>query len=155
MKKQIINKQVINKFKKKYYLLGKDLDDNKVWLEEASFDCGWYWGLGYVEKFNKNYSDIKEHTHFDRLFLKENIHDSFIEYFSKITLTNNEIWQLLELMKSLYIFREYSDMLHLGGAHISENPCQDILKNDEEYKRINKIIIPKINNKVYELLGEK
>ena len=46
---------------KKYYLLGKRKEDNrKVWLEEGSWDCDWYWGLGYVEIFSYKYKDIDE-----------------------------------------------------------------------------------------------
>lgn len=43
-------------------------------------------------------------------------------------------------------------MLYCGGAYISTNPCKEILKNDEEYKRINQDVIPSLNEKIYELL---
>lgn len=148
-----MEKQTINKFKNKFYLLGKDKDGRKVWLQEASWDCDWYWGLGYINTFNKNYSDIDLHTHFDSLFLKKDIYKSFVNYFTETTLNKSEIWQLLELMKTLYTLGEYSDMLHLKGANISKNSCENILKNDEEYKRINEVVIPELNNKVYELLS--
>ena len=37
----------------KFYLLGKRKEDNKnVWLQNANFDCSWYWGVGYIEIFN-------------------------------------------------------------------------------------------------------
>lgn len=148
-----MKKQTISKFKNEFYLLGKDLDDQKVWLEKASYDCGWYWGIGYIKIFNKNYTDINYHGHFDSLFLEKNIYDSFINYFSEISLSKNEIWQLLELMQSLYILRKYSDLLYCGGAHITNPICADIIKNDEEYKKINGVVIPELNNKIYELLS--
>lgn len=150
-----MEKQTINKFKKNQYLLGKDKDGRKVWLQEASWNCGWYWGLGYVRTFNKNYTDIDLHTHFDSLFLEKDIYNSFVNYFTETTLNKNEIWQLLELIQALYTLRKYSDMLHRKGANISKNSCANILKNDEEYKRINEVVIPELNNKVYELLSNK
>lgn len=140
-------------FGKKHYLLGVK-DGYKVWLERANWDCDWYWGLGYVETFNKRYSDINEHRHFDGLFLKRNIFDSFVDYFDSVTLTREEIWKLLELMSSAYKCREYSDMLHTHGAHITTNLCKDLIANDDEYKRINDVVIPSIMKEVYNLLSE-
>ena len=151
-----MKKQVINKFGKKYYLLGVRKEDNEeVWLEQANWDCEWYWGLGYVEVFNKNYTDIDEHTHFDSLFLKKDVYDSFINYFEETTLTEREIWQLLENMKELYILRKYSDFLHIGGAHVTESKIKELIKNEDEYKRINTLVIPTILDKVYKMLGEE
>lgn len=148
MKKEV--KQIRGK---NYYLLGINKEGQKVWLEQSSFDCGWYWGIGYVEVFNRSYSDILEHTHFDSLFLKNRIYDSFKEYFNDTTLENNEIWQLLELMKTLYTYRNFSDMLHTKGSHITTNNCKDIIGNDELYKDINERIIPTLLEEVYNLLG--
>lgn len=148
-----MKKQTISKFGDKFYLLGKNLNGQKVWLQEATWDCDWDWGLGHVETFNKNYTDINSHTHFDSLFLEKDIYNSFINYFTETTLNKNEIWQLLELMQSLYTFSKYSELLHRGGAYITNPICADIIKNDGEYKRINEVIIPELNNKVYELLS--
>ena len=148
MKKEV--KQIKGK---NYYLLGINKEGQKVWLEQSSFDCGWYWGIGYVEVFNRSYSDIQEHTHFDSLFLKNNIYDSFKGYFNDITLEDKEIWQLLELMKTLYTYRNFSDMIHTKGSHITTNNCKDIISNDELYKDINERIIPTLLEEVYNLLG--
>jgi hypothetical protein len=149
-----MKKEVIRKFGKNYYLLGKrKIDGKKVWLEESSFDCGWYWGIGYVEVFTKKYYDIEEHTHFDSLFLTKNIYDSFIEYFQDITIEKDEVWQLLELMKTAYIAREYSDMLNCCGSNITQNVCSSFIASDKEYKRINEVVIPEILKNIYKLLG--
>lgn len=152
-----MEKQIIKKFNKKYYLLGVRKGDNrKVWLEQANWDCEWYWGLGYVEVFNENYTDIQEHTHFDSLFFKKlaYCYEKFTEYFEETTLDDKEIWQLLENMKSLYILRQYSDFLHIGGANVTDSGNKELIKNEDEYKRINTLVIPKILDKVYEMLGE-
>lgn len=150
-----MKKQVIEKFGKKYYLLGTRKEDNKkVWLEQASFDCDWYWGIGYIEVFNHNYTDIDEHTHFDTLFL--NSYDTFKDYFKEITIENNEIWQLLEFMTTIYQLRNFSDTIYLKGSHITNNNTEELLFNEDIYKKmydnINNEDIPKLLEQVYKML---
>lgn len=153
-----MKKQVSRAFGKTIYLLGIDGNGTKYWLEEATFDCGWYWGLGYVETYTNNRNpklsrDINSHEHFDTKFLKH--YQDFDNFFEKTVLNEKETWQLLELMKSAYIMREYSDTLHRGGAHLTQNPCKDIIQNLDEYTRINTKVIPAIMNQVYKLLGKE
>lgn len=150
-----MKKQVIEKFGKKYYLLGtRKEDDKKVWLEQASFDCDWYWGIGYIEVFNHNYTDIDEHTHFNTLFL--NSYDTFKDYFKEITIENNEIWQLLEFMTTIYQLRNFSDTIYLKGSHITNNNTEELLFNEDIYKKmydnINNEDIPKLLEQVYKML---
>ena len=152
-----MKKQTIEKFGKKYYLLGVRKEDNKeVWLEEGHFDCDWYWGVGYVEVFNHNYTDIIEHTHFDSLFLKTNIYDSFKDYFKETTLTDNEIWQLLELMQTIYQLRNISDTIYQKGSHITSNNTEKDIFNEDIYKnmydKINNEDIPKLLKQVYKII---
>ena len=59
----------------------------------------------------------------------------------------------MEIMRTLYTLREYSDTLHRGGSHYTSNPCKDIIKNEDEYKRINEVLIPSLLKEVYKLLG--
>ena len=148
-----MKKQVKKVFGKKYYLLGINNEGEKEWLEEGHFDCGWYWGAGYVEVFNKRYTDIKAHTHFDSLFFNKtkNCYDAFKEHYNSIP--NYDVWKLLELMKSIYTLREYSDFLYTCGSHITSNPCKDIIENEKEYKRINEVLIPSLLKEVYKILG--
>lgn len=153
-----MEKETKQKFGKTYYLLGKRKGDNKkVWLEEGHFDCSWYWGIGYVEVFTHKYVDIEEHTHFDCLFFNNTgcCYDLFKAYFEETTLNDKEIWQLLENMKTLYNLRNYSDMIFRGGSHITTNQNSDLIKNEEEYKKINNVIIPKILKDIYGLLNKK
>ena len=95
------------------------------------------------------------HTHFDSLFFNGNkcCYDLFKEYFDETTLNNDELWKLLENMKSIYTMRNYSDLLYTGGAHITTNTFKDDIKNDAEYKRINDKIIPMLLNEVYKIVG--
>ena len=55
-------------------------------------------------------------------------------------------------MKSLYTARAYSDFLYRGSAGITSNPCKEVIRNEEEYQRINKMVIPSMLDEVYKLL---
>jgi len=155
----LIDKKTSHAFGKDVFLLGKDQDGIAYWLQEGKFDCDWYWGLGYVETFTTNNSpstsrDISSHSHFDSMFFKKdkNGYDEIKEFFTEVTFTNNELWKLLELMKTLYTLKEYSDTIYRGGSHYTTNPLKDLIKNDAEYERINKTVIPALLQEVYKLL---
>ena len=155
-----MEKTTSNAFGKDTYLLGTDIDGTAYWLEEAKWDCDWYWGLGYVETYTRNMNpsssrDTNSHRHFDGMFLKgsENGYDEFIKFFDKTPLDDREIWTLIELMKTLYTLKNYSDTINRGGSHFTTNPCKDLIQNEAEYDRINKIVIPKLLQEVYSLLS--
>ena len=149
-------------FGKDVYLLGKDKEGTLYWLNEASWDCDWYWGLGYIETYTNNKhpgrsKDINSHQHFDSLFFNgtNNGFDNFKNYLTETPFNDNEIWRIMEIMKTLYTLREYSETLYRGGSHYTSNPCKDIIKNDNEYNRINKVVIPTLNKELYRILSEK
>ena len=154
-----MRKQTAAAFGKKVYLLGADAQGAYYWLEQARFDCGWYWGLGYVETYTNNKRpsqarDIASHQHFDSLFLRgaKNGFDMVKDMLVDRTTTEKELWLLLEYMQALYTARHYADMLHIGGAHYTTNPCAEDIKNDAEYTRINQTVIPMLLQRVYALL---
>lgn len=146
-------------FGKDIYFLGRDSEGVAHWLEAGSWDCGWYWGFGYVETYTNNEHpersrDISSHTHFDGLKQNGgNMFDNFKEKFVDTPLNDSEIWKLCELMETFYISNKYARALHCGGAHYTENPAKETIKNDTEYERINKKVIPEIMDQVYKLLS--
>lgn len=87
------------------------------------------------------------------MFLNTNGYDAFKKFFKETPVNNNELWKLVELMKSFYVTRNYSDFIHRGSAGYSSNPVKDSIKNEEEYNRINKTVIPNIISEVYKILG--
>lgn len=157
-----MKKQTIVWHGRKYFLLGQDESGTKYFLEEARFDCDWYWGIGYVETFSNNRNpaqskDICSHTHFDYLFFKQNRDGwtAFRKLLPQTPFSDQEIWKILELMRSAYIARRYSDMLHIGGANYTSNPAKGVIACEAEYKRINEDVIPTILAKLYEIIGEE
>lgn len=150
-----LKKEKIKKFGVDRFLLGIRKEDNKkVYLTKATWDCGWYWGFGYINTFRG--CDIYDHQHFDDLFLKNNIFDSFKEYFKNTTLTYNEICLLLSYMKEFYIAQKYAELLRHGGyitsKAISFIEEKNKLENEKEIERINKILLPELFEKIYKLL---
>ena len=134
---------------RKNYFLGLNKNGDKMWLVAPSWDCNWYWGLGYIRIYQQNWRpskarDILCSTHFDYVFPTS---DVFINEFNDTPFTRNEKWKIYEYMKELYILRNYADMLHNGCAHITEgsNTLKEEQKNNiKEYNRINDILIPNV-----------
>lgn len=157
-----MEKQISSAFGKKQFLIGKDKNGINYWLQESSFDCGWYWSVGYIETFTVNDNpkisrDITSYQHFNSMMENTGKHhnEAFKTLFVESVLTDKEVWSFLEMMTSLYTLRSYSDLLHTGGAHISLNHSADVIKNEMEYKRVNEIVIPDILGKLYSLLTPK
>lgn len=157
-----MEKRKSHAFGKDIYLLGADKNGKLYWLEAGSWDCDWYWGFGYVETYTNNRNpararDISSHQHFDGLFFNKGklSYDVFKEFFVDMTVSDKELWKLLELMKSYYMAKEYAFMLHMGGAHITANPCKDVIQNMGEWLRINREVIPAIMNAVYGVLSSE
>lgn len=156
-----VSKKVVTVFGKKHYFLGTDAQGINYWLREASWDCDWYWGGGYVETFSNNKNpqlskDINSHNHFNLMFFNKNLNgfDVFKDFFVATPFSDKEIWKIMELMKSFYIAREYSDMINRGGAHYTSNPVAELIKSEDEYNRINKVMIPAIMSELYKILSE-
>jgi len=154
---------------KKVYLLGKDKSGDYVWLEAPSWDCNWYWGFGYIERYfdNKRPSkaeDISSHSHWDSEIIG-NIEGEYRHHLNtnpnivESVLTDAESWKLAELMKSYYILKETADFFKHGGSHLSENPLKNFLlifnKNEELTKKINEVLLPAIFKEIDELLTPK
>ena len=138
-------------FGKKVYLLGRGKDGCHYWLEEPSWDCDWYWGFGYVETYTLDTSpslarDINSHQHFNYLFLRgpKDCYSMFTEFFEETPLTEKEIWQLLELMKTFYTLRETAMTFVRGGSHITENQFKNIIQSEHRAKELNAVVIPPI-----------
>ena len=167
-----IKKQKSTAFGKKVYLLGVDKDGDHVWLEEPTWDCGWYWGLGYVRRYtykkNPKYArDITSHTHFeggvvgltevwnsktqhfDRVYVS---HINESSKFKATVFTDSESWLLSELMKSCYLLKETAAFFGRGGVHITKNPLAENLKNVEWAETINKTLLPQVFKQIERLL---
>lgn len=154
-----MKKEKRHAFGKDIYLLGADEDGIKYWLEAASFDCGWYYGFGYVETYTNNRNperskDIESHQHYDGLIL--NGRSPSPEEFKKVLpttpLKDDEIWKLNELMRTFYTMRAYMDLIYKGSSNITRNNCYDVIKNDGEWLRLKDEAMPALFKEIYKLL---
>ena len=175
MKKQI-SKKSNEAFGKKIFLLGRDEDGTNYWLEESRWDCGWYWGFGYVETYTNNKNphlskDINSHRHIDSSFMGQmekydfdkkcfvkseyvhNIYDEILLF--ETTFTESEGWQLSELFKSFYMLKDSAGMFGKGGCNVTTNPCSELIKNEDWANQINHEILPLLFEKIYSILSPK
>lgn len=161
--KEIIEKRKSHAFGRDIYLLGIDSNGEKYWLESPSFDCGRYWGFGYVETYThrnpKLARDISSHQHIDSSFLgkqgKEyirNLYDSPI--LQKTTFTEKEGWQLSELFKQFYLLKNMADFTYREkpNCNVTVSPVDHGNMKDWN-KKINEEMIPRITKAILDILS--
>ena len=154
---ELLNKKIINKFGT-HYLLGEDENGIKYWLEEPTFDCGWYWGLGYIHTFTNNKQpiksvDINSHEHFSYKFMKNNYVQTYEQFFKKSVLDRHNIYKLFDLMECAYTLKKMAELCERGSGWISENDCYDTLKDQDLYLEIIKKKLPAVISAICNLLG--
>lgn len=146
----VIPKQVSRRNGHLYFLLGKDANGCKYWLEQHEWSCDWYWSFGYVQSFVQNWSpekakDVETHTHFDSLFLNGEYIENYKVFFSGgVTLEDKDIYKLIEAMKEFYIVKEYYELLYCKNAHITSlsEEVKRVVSNHAEQIRLKDEVIP-------------
>jgi len=154
---ETMKKEKSHAFKKDIYLLGANDEGILYWLEAPSWDCKWYWGFGYIETYTYNERpsqshDITSHQHaenFMKWWIDINNNKPILK---ETTFSKKEGWELSELFKRFYMFRELAEYYHRGGAGISNSPELGDVKNLDEWNRINKEVIPEIMNRILKIL---
>ena len=118
-------------------------DGECIFLYAPSWDCGWYWGFGYIGN---------NHRHYHLSGLTEshgvNLYDAINKEFNtghKI----KDLWKFCEIVKTIYSLRDISKVYHRGGTHFSNNPCKELITNLDEYIRINTVLIPELIDEMY------
>lgn len=155
-----LEKKTTTAFNKKIFLLGQDKEGTNYWLEAPSWDCGWYWGFAYIETYTDNRrpnvaKDISSHSHFDSMFMNgpENTYDQFKNFFVKTTLTDDEIWELCDYMKTFYTLRAVAELFGRGYSYYTEQAKVDGLIQLEQVDQINKVHLPEIFQRIEKLLS--
>ena len=158
---EMLEKRVSKAFGKKIYLLGTFEDGPNFWLKEPTWDCGWYWGFGYV-------STYQSHQHYDGLcFKKYEYYDHKKgcfqqgEYIHKLSdrpdvvacsLIEREQWILSDLMKMAYTLKKTAELYRQGNAHLTSHELVPQLKRPDREKEINEIELPAIFAQIEKLL---
>lgn len=87
-------------------------------LTKHTWDCGWYWGMGYVG--NRNC-----HFHIDTLITGECEVDKI---FSETWITQSTWWVIRDLFMQAYSLKSAAETYRHGGHQISKPMITDILK---------------------------
>ena len=135
-------------------------DGKKIYLSAPRWDCGWYWGFGYLGNENCHYpvDGLTKHESYDfdkNVWKYEftNLYDGFKKHFgNSLIVRDSQLWKLAELFKTFYTLRETAEVLGRGGSHYTSNPCENVIKNPEEVKRINEVVLPAIFEAIYKIL---
>lgn len=144
-------------FGKDVYLLGSDSDGILYWLEEPKWNCGWYWGFGYIETYTSNANpsrsrDINSHQHATNFMA-----NWFTEWNgSKPKLTsqvfsNAEGWELSELFEQFYFLQSAAENFGRGKCHCA-NTTAPKWEKKELAKEINEVHIPAVTKRILEIL---
>jgi len=167
-------KRRVRVFGKDNYLLGQDEQGINYWLEAPSWDCGWYWAMGYIETYTNNRKpeqsrDINSHEHWSGLVGQQTkydwdkkvyVNDKYVYHinesprFVKTVLTNKESWELSDLMKRFYALKDMAEILHHGTANLTSDTKHKTL-NNEFRKWINETELPALFQRVIEILEPK
>ncbi len=143
-------------FRKDIYFLGTDEDGIKYWLEEPSWDCGWYWGFGYIETYTNNRCieksrDIQSHQHAD---------DFYSKWCNKIlkskSFSEKEMWELCELFQNFYTLQGLAEcQAHNGKEGNWTSKCNgfDYRKLLREDVNINRDCLPYVMAKIISILS--
>jgi len=128
---------------KKKWFIGVSSYGGREYLEDFSWDCGWYWGGGYL-------GNSRLHHHVDGIGAYENINmfDAFKKYFDKsLALTDNQLWRFCDLFKQFYAYKQAAECFRHGGHYTSDgrNPEElQPLMADAVNNHIKFVIIPEI-----------
>lgn len=137
---------------------GKNVFSENINLYCPSWDCGWYWGFGYLGNSNTHYhlnglgSDTGE-------AINRNIYDQLLSHFDDeagivaYMKTNDTLWVFCEIVETIYALKNAAEILERGGSHYTVNPCCDLIRDSSEAERINNIVIPKLIDEMYIAMG--
>lgn len=141
-------------FGKDHFLLGADKEGTLYWLQAPSWDCGWYWGFGYIETFTNNQNpersrDIESHQHADKFLSK-----FFMNILKQRTFTDHEGWELSELFEQYYFLRDCAENFGRGKCHCA-NTQAPTWKKPELVKEVNENLLPDVMKRIIEILTPK
>lgn len=134
------------------YLIGEDEDGYSASIELPKKEGG---SWGHIFVINHYGSSVKIST-FPELFFNQTqeTFNKFNDAFSKTTLRESEVWQLLELIQSYYTVKNYSMFAKTGRSGFTSlnSPLMNLGINIEESERIDNVVIPEIIKELENLL---
>lgn len=156
-----MEKQVITWHGRKYYLLGVDENGDKYFLVEPSWDCGWYWGFGYIVTFTNKRNpeksrDIKSWSHFDNEFLDSSKGDAYTLFNNLLkdsTVDHSHLFELVDYMMSYYTLSKAAALFRRRYSYQTERARLDLIDRKDYEDEINKKMLPALFAKIKQLLS--
>lgn len=122
-------------------LLGRIRDDidcsasgEFIWLSKHKWDCGWYWGFGYVG--NKNC-----HFHFDHLlYVRDSKGNGALlasELFTETCISDADWWVIRDLMVQAYALKAAAEVYRYGGRQTTLQGVTDLIRSPDMAKTLN------------------
>lgn len=168
--KKKLQKKKNHAFGKDIYLIGKDEQGINYWLESPSWDCGWYWGFGYIETYTNNRNpsmskDIASHSHWSGLVGEQERYDyekgcfvkgEYIHHINQTDLitpfTEKESWELSDLVQTYYTLNKTAELYKHGNSYLTSTKIDKSISDQELVAMINKIQLPKVFKRIIEIL---
>ena len=114
---------------------GTFADGEDVFLEKHRWDCGWYWGFGYLGNHNC-------HFHFESLLYikdgKGGVKYGASDLFSETPLTDKEWWVIRDLFVQAYALKKAAEVYRHGGNQTFLQGVTDIVRDASLEVRLNK-----------------
>lgn len=136
------------------YFLGKNKDGERYYMEDFSWDCGWYWAGGYIKIYGEYCKNWNTHTHFDNFGDNSlNLFDKVKKEIPELNITDDDLWRLCDLMTQFYAHKESAECFQYGGHYTSEGRTKKEINKamaDKINKHIELVIIPEVRK----LLGK-
>ena len=135
--------------------------NQSIFLSPPSWNCGWYWGFGYLGNDDCHYhvDGLTKIETYDfekkvRQYKFVNLKDGFDLHFGKsYTIRPSHRWTFAELFKSFYQLQSTAEMFGRGGCHLSSNPCQEFIKDESKAFEINSAILPEVFDRIYKIIN--
>ena len=150
----------------KFFFGTRKSDGVRVYLSKPTWDCGWYWSFGHLGNKDEHYhlSSYQTKEHVLKLVggtvtvLREKrnkcLTDCLLEDYELNPCILGSIWKFCELALTAYSLKETAEVLGRGGSHMTTNPCRELIKNPEEVKRINEVVLPAVFSEIEKIFTE-
>ena len=118
--------------------LGDTTQYGRLYLSKHSWDCGWYWGFGYI-------GNSRCHMHIDSLINGE--YDVKKVFDGGTKITQDQWWIIRDLFTQAYALKGAAEVYRHGSHQTTEPGITDCIKNLEMAARINKdlqIVLDKV-----------
>lgn len=118
--------------------LGNTTEYGRLYLSKHSWDCGWYWGFGYI-------GNTRLHMHIDSLINGE--YDVNKIFDGSTGITQDQWWIIRDLFRQAYALKAAAEVYQYGGHQTTRPGITDCIKNLEMAALINKdleIVLDKV-----------